>query len=70
MKPLIPADLSEKTKVRVNGKALTALTQAFEAGFRTALRGASCQANYKSPIFVEAYERGYRNAKQKMEKSK
>jgi hypothetical protein len=64
-KILTPADLSEKRKtVKVNPAALTIATQAFEAGFRAALRGVGMStANYKTPLLIEAYERGWQHAK-------
>ncbi len=54
--------------VPVNPSALTSVKQAFIAGGRAALRRvSSAKCSYKSPILIEAYERGYRKFKE-MEK--
>jgi hypothetical protein len=55
--------------VPVNPSALTSVKQAFIAGGRAALRRVGiAKCSYKSPILIEAFERGYRKFKQEMEK--
>jgi len=49
----------------INPSAMTGLKMAFQAGFKSGLRGGHApQPHYKSEILNMAYERGFRKAKE------